>query len=306
METTAYEDIMNKIKKKAKGLGQEMTFKEVVNDTKNNFSKYLPRMAAGGVTGAIMSGVLGLVGGPLLGAAGGAAIGLVKNSSRLQSFLFGDEIVDEDGNKTRDYNSGKLPPKMSAAIDKYASHMGKGAIVGGLTSILPFVPGGPITGILVGSALGFASQNDKIKESLFGEDKLLGKLAQVLKKKLPRMGLGGIAGALASPIIPGGIITRIAVGSVLGMATDTEKFKDFLFGKKGFDDKRRGGVAGLIKEQFDRFGNFVKGLIHDFKTEFLEKDIIRPLRNFFKPLKQQGVNILKLFLDNQKSIYGHL
>lgn len=300
METTAYEDIMNKIKKKAKGLGQEMTFKEVVNDTKNNFSKYLPRMAAGGVTGAIMSGVLGLVGGPLLGAAGGAAIGLVKNSSRLQSFLFGDEIVDEDGNKTRDYNSGKLPPKMSAAIDKYASHMGKGAIVGGLTSILPFVPGGPITGILVGSALGFASQNDKIKESLFGEDKLLGKLAQVLKKKLPRMGLGGIAGALASPIIPGGIITRIAIGSVLGMATDTEKFKDFLFGKKGFDDKRRGGVAGLIKEQFDRFGNFVKGLIHDFKTEFLEKDIIRPLRNFFKPLKQQGVNILKLFLRQSK------
>ena len=300
METTAYEDIMNKIKKKAKGLGQEMTFKEVINDTKSNFDKYLPRMAAGGVTGAIMSGVLGLVGGPLLGAAGGAAIGLVKNSSRLQSFLFGDEIVDKDGNKTRDYNSGKLPPKMSAAIDKYANHMGKGAIVGGLTSILPFVPGGPITGILVGSALGFASQNDKIKESLFGEDKLLGKLSQVLKKKLPRIGLGGIAGALASPIIPGGIITRIAVGSVLGMATDTEKFKDFLFGKKGFDDKRRGGVAGLIKEQFDRFGNFVKGLIHDFKTEFLEKDIIRPLRNFFKPLKQQGVNILKLFLRQSK------
>ena len=89
---------------------------------KDNFHKYLPRMAAGGVTGAIMSGVLGLVGGPLLGAAGGAAIELVKNSTRLQSFLLGDEIVskDENGNitRSRDYNSGKLPTKVSAAIDK--------------------------------------------------------------------------------------------------------------------------------------------------------------------------------------------
>ena len=97
---------------------KDLQFKSVIKDTKDNFHKYLPRMAAGGVTGAIMSGVLGLVGGPLLGAAGGAAIELVKNSTRL----LGDEIVskDENGNitRSRDYNSGKLPTKVSAAIDK--------------------------------------------------------------------------------------------------------------------------------------------------------------------------------------------
>lgn len=301
-ETKMYDEIMDRLADTKK----DLQFKSVIKDTKDNFHKYLPRMAAGGVTGAIMSGVLGLVGGPLLGAAGGAAIGLVKNSTRLQSFLLGDEIVseDEDGNltKSRDYNSGKLPTKVSAAIDKYANSMGKGAIVGGLTSILPFIPGGPITGILVGSALGFAKENDKIKESLFGKDTTLGKMNQVLKKKLPRMGLGALGGILASPILPGGMgfVTKMAVGSVIGMASDTEKFKDFLFGKKGFDDKRRGGVAGLIKEQFDRFTSFAKDLAHTFKTEIIDKDIINPIKRFFKPLKQQGVNIVKLFLRQSK------
>ena len=117
-ETKMYDEIMDRLADTKK----DLQFKSVIKDTKDNFHKYLPRMAAGGVTGAIMSGVLGLVGGPLLGAAGGAAIELVKNSTRLQSFLLGDEIVskDENGNitRSRDYNSGKLPTKVSAAIDK--------------------------------------------------------------------------------------------------------------------------------------------------------------------------------------------
>lgn len=299
-DTTLYDSIMKKINKTADSLKQGASFREVVNDTKNNFSKYLPRIASGGITGAIMSGMLGLVGGPLLGAAGGAAIGLVKNSTRLQEFLFGDEIIDEDGNSSRDYYSGILPAKISAAVDKYAKSMGRGAIVGGLSSLLPFIPGGPVTGILVGSALGFASQNDKIKESLFGKNELFEKLTQSLKKNLPRIGLGAIAGAITSPIIPGGVITNIALGSVLGMATDTEKFKEFLFGKKGFDNKRRGGVAGLIKEQIDRFNNYAKDLLSTFKKEILDKDIINPIKRFFKPLQQQGVNILNLFLRGSK------
>lgn len=297
-ENVAFEKIMNRVK----GENKDSNFKSIVEDTKSNFKDYLPRLAAGGVTGALLSGVLGLVGGPLLGAAGGAAISFLKGNNKLQSYLFGKEVVDENGNVTRDYSSGKLPEKISKAITTYGKRMGLGGVIGGISTFLPFIPGSPLLGIMVGSALGYASQNEKIKESLFGEDKALGKAVNTMKKKLPRMGLGALGGILASPILPPGmgLVTKIAVGSVLGMATDTNKFKDFLFGKKGFDDKRRGGVAGLIKEQFDRFGNFVKDLIHDFKTEFIKKDIIRPLRNFFKPLKQQGVNIVKMFTRQAK------
>lgn len=48
--------------------------------------------------------------------------------------------------------------------------MGKGATVGAITSILPFVPGGPVAGIIVGSSIGFAKIM-KVFRELYSEKK---------------------------------------------------------------------------------------------------------------------------------------
>lgn len=270
-------------------------FKEAKKDIGKNIKDYLPTMAAGGVTGAALSAVLGIVGGPLLGAAAGTSLALIKNSDKVQNWLFGEEVTDENGNSSR--KGGVLSKELSNNIQKYFPDMAKGSIVGGITSILPFVPGGPITGVLLGSAIGFAKNNEKIKNALFGEDKILGKAKNKVQKMLPKMGLGAMAGIVAGPF---GLVTNIAVGSALGMAADTNKFKDFLFGKEGFNGKRYGGVTGFLKDRLSRFTGYITDIGKNMKEWFTEK-IMTPIQIFLDPLKRAGKNTVKWFkraIDN--------
>lgn len=275
-------DAINKSKNKE-------AFKEAQKDIGKNIKDYLPTMAAGGATGAALSAIFGLVGGPLLGAAAGTSIALIKNSDKVQNWLFGEEVTDEEGNKSR--KGGVLSKDLSNNIQKYFPDMAKGSIVGGITSILPFVPGGPITGVLLGSAIGFAKNNEKIKNALFGEDKILGKAKNKVQKMLPKMGLGAMAGIVAGPF---GLVTNIAVGAALGMASDTNKFKDFLFGKEGFNGKRYGGVTGFLKDRLSRFTGYITDIGNNMKDWFTEK-IMTPIQIFLDPLKRAGKNTVKWF-----------
>lgn len=285
MQDANIKGMMDKLSKNVK----DENFSEALSDVKNNLSKYLPDVAAGGVTGMGLSMMLGLMGGPLVGAAMGASIGLIKNSEKVQKWLFGEEIIDKDGNKSR--KGGLISADLSTKITKYFPDMSKGAIVGGITSILPFVPGGPIAGILLGSAVGFAKNNEAVKNSLFGEDTALGKGIKAIKQKLPKMGLGALVGAITGPF--GGLATNLMVGSAIGFASDTNKMKDLLYGKEGFDGVRHGGLAGAIKDHFDRATGMLTSIFKDFKKDFIDKDIVNPLKDFFKPLKQQGNLILR-------------
>lgn len=283
-EDKAMDDAIDSIKNKSKDKG----FGTVWNDIKKNFKNYLPGVAAGGVTGAILSGVFGLVGGPLLGAAAGSALGMLRNNKTLQNALFGEDIVDEDGNVTK--KKGLLPEKVGDALKKYAPDMIKGSTVGAITSLLPFIPGGPITGILVGSALGFAKNNETIQTKMFGEDTTMGKITQKIKKMLPRMAIGAAATMITGPF---GLIPNMLIGASLGFVSDTNKFNEFIFGKPGIDGKKRGGLVGMIKDQFERSKDYFKKLSDDFKLKFFEPEIMKPIRDFMKPLKQRGHNIIK-------------
>ena len=285
MQDANIKGMMDKLSKNVK----DENFSEALSDVKNNLSKYLPDVAAGGVTGMGLSMMLGLMGGPLVGAAMGASIGLIKNSEKVQKWLFGEEIIDKDGNKSR--KGGLISADLSTKITKYFPDMSKGAIVGGITSILPFVPGGPIAGILLGSAVGFAKNNEAMKNSIFGEETAIGKGLKAIKQKLPKMGLGALVGAIAGPF--GGLATNLLVGSAIGFASDTNKMKDLLYGKEGFDGVRHGGLAGAIKDHFNRATDMLKSIFKDFKKDFIDKDIVNPLKDFFKPLKQQGNLILR-------------
>lgn len=291
-ENTTINDLLNKISHSLnKNEKMSNEGKEVVNDIMSNFSSYLPRIAAGGVTGLALSTLLGLAGGPLLGAAVGSGLGLLSNSKKLQRWLFGEKIVDENGNES--VKGGILGDDIKKNIHKYFPNMAKGAILGGITSILPFVPGGPMAGILVGSAVGFAKSNDKLNKQLFGEDKLIGKMKKTLQQKLPRMGLGSAAMFLGGPF---GVTTNLIVGAGLGFISDTEKFKDIVFGTKGSNGERTGGLVGFIKAAVEVPIENIKAIWNDTRKWFTDK-FLDPLKKAADPFARQLKNIGNWFKD---------
>ena len=291
-ENTTINDLLNKISHSLnKNEKMSNEGKEVVNDIMSNFSSYLPRIAAGGVTGLALSTLLGLAGGPLLGAAVGSGLGLLSNSKKLQRWLFGEKIVDENGNES--VKGGILGDDIKKNIHKYFPNMAKGAILGGITSILPFVPGGPMAGILVGSAVGFAKSNDKLNKQLFGEDKLIGKMKKTLQQKLPRMGLGSAAMFLGGPF---GVTTNLIVGAGLGFISDTEKFKDIVFGTKGSNGERTGGLVGFIKAAAEVPIENIKAIWNDTRKWFTDK-FLDPLKKAADPFARQLKNIGNWFKD---------
>ena len=265
--------------------------KEVVNDIMSNFSSYLPRIAAGGVTGLALSTMLGLAGGPLLGAAVGSSLGLLSNSKKLQKWLFGEKLVDDEGNET--IKGGILGNDLKKNLHKYFPNMSKGAILGGIASVLPFIPGGPMAGILIGSAVGFAKSNDKLNKQLFGEDKLIGKMKKTLQQKLPRMGLGSAAMFLGGPF---GVTTNLIVGAGLGFISDTEKFKDIVFGTKGSNGERTGGLVGFIKAAAEVPIENIKAIWNDTRKWFTDK-FLDPLKKAADPFARQLKNIGNWFKD---------
>ena len=276
--------------------------KDVAKDVMQNFSSYLPRIAAGSVTGLGLSTLLGLAGGPLLGAAVGAGLGILSKSDKLQTLLFGKEVVDEEGNKSRD-GSGLIKKDIVQNINKYFPGMAKGAIVGGIASVLPFVPGGPMAGILVGSAIGFARSNDELRETLFGKGDKLKKITQTIKQKLPKIGLGAAVGMLTGPF---GLTTNLLVGGALGFVSDTEKFKDIVFGTKGFDGKRAGGIVGFIKDAATIPINMAKDLLN-FGKDQLIKGIVEPMKRFIEPAFQDLKNFGSWVKDGIKgALRDHL
>lgn len=260
--------------------------KEAAADVAKNWKNYLPKSLAGAGIGAGLSILFGLAGGPILGAAVGAATALTSKSNAVQKLLFGEKEVDEEGNVIG--RKGNLFSKqISTAVQKYAPDMAKSGALGGLIASLPFMPGGPVTGLMIGSALGFAKNNEQIKNTLFGEDSILKNAPQILKQKLPKMGLGALTGALMGPF---GLTTNLMIGSALGFASDNEKFKGLLLGTKGIDGKYGGGLIGFIKNSLSIP---VKGLgdLIDETREFFNKEIFEPLKRAGKVFFRQFQNI---------------
>lgn len=270
---------------------KEKLYESMVADVKEGKDKYLPSALGAGVIGAGVSLLTGAIGGPLLGAAIGAGTDLVVKSQSIQNWLFGE--VGEDGLR----KGNILSKDLSNKITKYFPDMGKGAVVGGITSILPFVPGGPVAGIIVGSSIGFAKNNEKIRTYLFGEEDdeesglLSKKRREFLKKHVPEAILGGGIGGLLLSGGPFGLVGGILLGGATGFASQTETFKDALFGKVNSETgEREGGLIGALRD------GFVRPLVEfgkDFGTkakDWIKEDIVDPISRAFNPIvKQIGV-----------------
>lgn len=267
---------------------------KMLSDQVKNF---LPEMTGGALLGTGISLATGLVSGPLLGAAVGAATSLVKHSDKVQDMLFGKKVTDKDGNTSRE-GSKLISKDLANNIEKYLPGMAKGATVGSILSIMPFVPGGPVAGMILGAGAGFALKSEKVHEAIFGEGKMLEGFDKKVKDALPKMGAGALVGLLAGPF---SLVPNLILGSAIGFATSTDKFKDLFFGKEGKDGKREGGLIKKIAETAIKpVVDFGKDQISKL-GEWAEKNIKEPLAKAVDPLKKQVQLMFKSITDHIKS-----
>lgn len=247
---------------------------------------------SGAITGGIMgAGVSLLTGGfisPMLAASLGAAAGLTIKSNAVQDLLFGkmEQYTDENGEVHEDRMGGVFSKEVSDFMRKQLPDMAAWGATGGIISMIPGIPGGPVAGMLIGSALGFAHKNEQVQEFLWGKGEgsgLLGskedreKKAEWIKRMLPKAAAGAVIGAVTGPF---GMMGNIFAGAALGFASETELFKRYVFGEKTGEkdengkDIRTGGIAGWIK-----------------------KDIINPVAEAIAPItveiKNKGKDIIR-------------
>ena len=273
-------NFINAILPDSKGIEEEKKkIAKVAESALDSIGEAKGSMAAGAIIGGGVSLLTGGLVGPILGAGIGAATGLIIRSKSVQKALFG--YTDKDGE-----HEGLLNKNIAQFMQKNVPSMAKGAAVGGTAGLFM---GSPVLGAILGSTVGYISSSEKAKGVLFGhgdiDDGLISKeLQNKLKKALPNMSAGAIAGLVAGPF---GLAGNILVGSAVGYATSTNKFQKWLFGDK--DNKDDKGFAGLLKDNLINplvgiFDNVAQELKHVVRNTFhnLGKVIRKTMLNFFK------------------------
>lgn len=295
-----FKDLLSDTKKAFKkdlGLVSESLFGKSVEENKKQaqefmdsgimaeIKKHLPQMGATGAIGAIGLPILtaGILG-PIGGLAVGAGIGLMKSSKNVQDYLFGK--LGEDGNR----KGGLIKNKTAKNLFKAMPDMKRLGIVGAVAGMMPFVPVvGPVGGLMMGAAVGFAKNNETFMESLFGKNYKERKnqfmenaMVKKLKKSAPQMLIGAGATAFLGPF---GLLGNAAMGAGLGLASTSDKFRESILGKYNEDTKKYEG--GLLPELRDKVVNPMaesfKDLANNFGS-FVREEVFKPIKESMKPI----------------------
>ena len=274
---------------------------EVMGDTKH---KGIANVIASSLLGGGFSLLTGLIGGPLLGAAAGAAFGITQNSGTVQRMLFGNEIVDKEGNPTGERTGGIISADLQKKFKKYFPSMRDFGLAGAVAGL--FTPFGLIGGLMAGSAIGFAKENDGFQEWLFGKKNKDGErdggmiskeFRDKVKKAAPRMLIGAAGAALLGPF---GLIGNAALGSALGLATTTDQFHKVVFGEEDANGKKKGGIVpaiyrGIVKPLYATGKKFIEGA-----NDFFKNHIKKNVEIFFPALIQMVKNSITGIGDHVK------
>ena len=261
---------------------------KALEETKKYIVHNTPELMKGGMAGALLGTVLPL-GGPLFGAAAGAAVSLLSNNKSFMNYLFGEEVVDENGNKSRKDN-GLISAKFAKTLEKYVPDAKKFGIAGGL---LGAVTGfGPLGGIMVGLAGSYIKNNEEANKAIFGDKGgLLNKnRKEAIKKAFPNVAAGVLSTFFLGPF---GLLGNAVFGAGLGLLSTTELFKKTLLGTKDKQGVRHGGLAGAIRRHIT---NPLKKNMDQMKKDFgkwFRDDVTKPLGRGLKPIADEVKNILK-------------
>lgn len=261
---------------------------------RKNLAHRMPSTIKGAIAGIGLSMFtpLGLIGGVTLGSVGG----LGMTSEKVKTVLFGEEgsknriKIDEIGNK----------------VNKALPKIGIGSLIGGALSL--FTPLGLVGGLAIGGVGGLMSSSQRVTNFLFGdpekgEQTILGKYKEKFKEALPAGITGGGLGLIGSFFLPGGPIGGALMGFSLGLASQSNAIKTYLFGNEDPETgKRTGGLFGKAKlyvqtEIFAPLKTFVKELsakgMHFFRTQ-----LINPVLEVFDPFKKELSLIKDRVLDS--------
>lgn len=278
--------------------------KKAIDITAKKVTDALPTIAGGGAVGAIVGTATGL-GGPLLGALAGAAVNFAANSNTVQRALFGERIFDEAGKDTGKRKGGIFSQETQETMKKYLPDMKKMGVAGTVLGLV--TPLGPLGGLLMGSAVGFAKNNETMREALFGEAGLISKdTQQILKKSFPSAAKGAFTGMLAGAGTGLGLLPGAVVGAGIGLVASTDEFKDFLLGKPDSQGKRHGGVAGAINDGLVKpLKEFGSGLKENVLDWFKDK-MAMPVINAMAPMGKQLNMGIRSLLGLPKTLFNKL
>ena len=252
-------------------------------------AKLAGKATAGGGAGALIGTLFAPGIGTIIGSLAGAAGNILKESETLKGWLFGQ--IGEDGAR----QGGVFSRKTQALMKKYLPDMGAWGTVGSVAGLLTGF--GPVGGVMLGAAIGFAKNNQSISDKLFGtqlkdkDGRILGranngiiskKQQAFLKKSYKTMLPGAIAGLVMDPT--GGFLTNIAFGAGGSLLLTSDKFQNFMLGKRGFDGKRRGGVLGKIETMLTSPIKAFAKSITDTKKGWIGSAIVKPTATLFKGL----------------------
>lgn len=244
---------------------------------------------AGGGAGALIGTLFAPGVGTIIGGLAGAAGNILRESETIKGWLFGQ--IGKDGTR----QGGVFSRKTQALMKKYLPDMGAWGTVGSVAGLLTGF--GPVGGAMLGAAIGFAKNNQSISDKLFGtqlKDKdghiigranngILSKKQQAfLKKSYKTMLPGALAGLVLDPT--GGFLTNIAFGAGGSLLLTSDKFQNFMLGKRGFDGKRRGGVVGKLETALTAPIKLFAKSITDTKEGWIGKSIVKPTATLFKGL----------------------
>lgn len=236
------------------------------------------------------------------------------------------------------------------SVDIFREMKGEGAstaskaIIGGGLGLLSGVVGGPLLGAGIGIASSFIKNSTTVNKLLFGEeitdeegniieekDGLISKKIQdTFKKYVPDMGKFGVAGGVASFLLPFGPLAGAAIGAGIGLAKNSDTMQEMIFGEEGLINKNRkekikkylpkaaiGAASGLFLGPFGILGNAALGAgvgmltgTEDFKDLILGKKdnngdriggvkgalqehFIDPIKNFGRNFKDDFFGFIK-------------
>ena len=254
-----------------------------------NPAKLAGKGLAGSGAGALIGTLFAPGVGTIIGGLAGAAGNILRESETVKGWLFGQ--IGKDGTR----QGGVFSRKTQALMKKYLPDMGAWGTVGSVAGLLTGF--GPVGGAMLGAAIGFAKNNQSISDKLFGtqlKDKdghiigranngILSKKQQAfLKKSYKTMLPGALAGLVLDPT--GGFLTNIAFGAGGSLLLTSDKFQNFMLGKRGFDGKRRGGVVGKLETALTAPIKLFAKSITDTKEGWIGKSIVKPTTTLFKGL----------------------
>lgn len=294
-----YGGVIGKLRKSFDGLNDFLFGEGTADDehrskakwrkVKGAFKEAAPKMTAGAGIGAIAG--LFLPGGPVLGAIFGSVTGLVKGSSSLNKYLFGEysdemeDVIDpETGKVATDWKGRKKTRKKQTKEGIFSRELQEGikkmvpaGILGGIggklagsgivslgnklgilpatTSLLPFT--------IMGVGLGLMSTSDNFKKMIFGDvdDPKSGliskdfrtKAIDTIKKVAPHAAGGAIIGSKMA-----GLMGKLGI------------LPGFMFGPGGTIMTILGGIT--MGSQAEKINKFIFGEESEVEEDVKDKD----------------------------------